>query len=102
MTSLHNIFIRWFSVHMGSVENHFKNSFIFRSPDCIDRIADVFFYTQDSKSLCEFGDVVEFIAYGEKRCKQLGIEDDEEMAGFLFQAFDGEVQSWYLTLPKQV
>ena len=38
---------------MGSVENHFKNSFIFRSPDCIDRVADVFFYTRPACLIME-------------------------------------------------
>ena len=40
-------------------------------------------YTQEPKSVCEVCDVVEFISYGEERCKQLGIHDDEEMEGFL-------------------
>ena len=63
---------------------------------------DDLMYTQEPKSVCEICDVAEFISYGEERCKQLGIEDDEEMADFLIQAFDGDIHTWYLTLPKQV
>lgn len=57
-------------------------------------------FTQEPKLLCELGDPLEFIEYGESRCRQLGIIDDVEAAEFLFQAFDGEVRLWYLSLPE--
>ena len=59
-------------------------------------------YTQAPKYLCELGDATEFIEYGEEQCIQLGIEDDAEMADFLFQAFEGKVRSWYMSLPEDV
>lgn len=59
-------------------------------------------YTAEPRSLNEYGDSWEFVVYGEERCAELGIEDDAEMADFLFQAFDGEVMIWYKQLPEQV
>ena len=47
-------------------------------------------YTQAPKYLCELGDAIEFIGYGEEQCRQLGIKDDAEIADFLFQAFEGK------------
>ena len=41
-------------------------------------------YTMEPRVLNEFGDTWEFVVYGEERCAQLGIEDDAEMAMFLF------------------
>ena len=48
-------------------------------------------YTMEPRRLNEFGDTFEFVVYGEERCAKLGIEDDAEMAMFLFQAFDGTI-----------
>ena len=64
--------------------------------------ADDVVFSQDSKSLCELGDPSEFIAYGEARCMKLGIEDDAEAVGFLFQAFQGDVRLWYDSLLEEV
>ena len=64
--------------------------------------ADDVIFIQESKPMCEFGEAIEFIAYGEERCKKLGIEDDEEIAGFLFQDFDGDVKLWNVSLPIDV
>ena len=59
-------------------------------------------FTDEGRSFNGFGDVSEFIAYGEERCKWLGIQDDADVADFLFQAFEGEVQTWYSCLPPHV
>ena len=37
--------------------------------------------------LMVFGNISEFIHYGEERCKWLGIQDDADVVDFLFQAF---------------
>ena len=68
----------------------------------LDVCASAFVFTHESKSLCELGDPLEFIKYGEERCKKLGIEDDEEVAIFLCQAFQGDVRAWYDSLTKSV
>ena len=49
-----------------------------------------------------YGDVTEFIAYGENRCLNIGLDDDEDMASFLAQALDGEVKAWFDMLPVYV
>ena len=59
-------------------------------------------FTQEAHSLCELGDPSEFVAYGEARCQQIGIEDDEEAVLFLSQAFQGGVRLWYDSLGKDV
>lgn len=48
-------------------------------------------YSMEPRLLNEFGDTWEFVVYGTERYERLGIEDDAEMAVFLFQAFDGKV-----------
>lgn len=40
-----------------------------------------------------YGDVTEFVAYGEDRCWKMGLDDDEGRASFLAQALDGEVKT---------
>lgn len=74
------------------------NVFWMRLGVCADDVV----FSQDSKSLCELGDPSEFIAYGEARCMEVGIEDDAEAAGFLLQAFQGDVKLWCDSLPEEV
>ena len=59
-------------------------------------------FTDEVRYFNGFGDVSEFIEYSEERCKWLGIQDDADVADFLFQAFEGEVQTWYSCLLPHV
>ena len=59
-------------------------------------------FTYEVCSFNGFDDVLEFINYGEERCKWLGIQDDADVADFLFQDFECEVQTWYSCLPPHV
>ena len=44
-------------------------------------------FTDEGRSFNGFDDVSKFIAYGKECCKWLGIQDDADVADFLFQAF---------------
>lgn len=74
------------------------NTFWMRLEVCTSDVV----FTQKLKSLCELGDPLEFVAHGEGKCRQLGIEDDAKVADFCFQACEGNVRLWYDSLHEDV